>query len=158
MIAELKISVVQCGLPHLEELAKRFDEYRQFYGKESDIDSARIFLRKRLANDESIIYAGMVCENKINYLAGFVQLYPLFSSVQLKKFWLLNDLYVMGKFRKLGLGKALINKAKELMDETNSYGFYLETAKNNNIARSLYEKAGMTADEKNIFYLYERCR
>ena len=44
---------------------------------------------------------------------GFTQLYPSFSSLSLKSVWILNDLYVYEEYRKQGVGKMLLDAAKE---------------------------------------------
>lgn len=151
---EIIIKIFQAGLNELEESAKRFDEYRQFYGMETDIDESRKFLRERIEKDESVIFIAEVEENKIKYTAGFIQLYPIFSSVKLKRYWLLNDLYVMPQFRKLGVGEALLNQAKQFAAETKSAGFFLETHIENNVAQSLYEKSGLKKDEDHLYFYH----
>ncbi|XRD23801.1 hypothetical protein AABM34_15180 [Lysinibacillus fusiformis] len=42
------MEIVQASMNELEELTKLFDEYRQFYGIESDLSSAKAFLQLRL--------------------------------------------------------------------------------------------------------------
>ena len=51
---------------------------------------AENFLKERLENQDSEIFVAE--ENGI--LTGFTQLYPLFSSTRMKRYWLLNDLFV----------------------------------------------------------------
>ena len=45
--------------------------------------------------------------------AGFVLLYPGFDSVELGSVWTLHDLYVKPETRRQGIGRLLMNKAKE---------------------------------------------
>ena len=96
------------------ELSILFDEYRVFYHKESDVNSAENFLKERLQNKDSEIY---VAETD-GKLVGFVQLYPLFSSTRMKKYWLLNELYVNVNSRGKGFSKELIDEAKKWNCET----------------------------------------
>jgi N-acetylglutamate synthase-like GNAT family acetyltransferase len=103
-------------LEDLPQLSNLFDQYRNFYHKESDIDGAENFLKERLENQDSEIFVAE--ENGI--LTGFTQLYPLFSSTRMKRYWLLNDLFVNGNHRGKGHSKALIESAKELCRETKS--------------------------------------
>ena len=70
-----------------------------------------------------------MAENAEHQLVGFVQLYPLFSSTRMEKLWLLNDLFVDPDYRGKGISKGLINKAKELVEESDACGMFLETEK-----------------------------
>ena len=130
------------------ELSILFDEYRVFYHKESDVNSAENFLKERLQNKDSEIY---VAETD-GKLVGFVQLYPLFSSTRMKKYWLLNDLYVNVNSRGKGFSKELIDEAKKLCRETAASGILLETGKNNEIGNQLYPRSGFELYDSVNFY------
>lgn len=132
----------------LPQLTNLFDQYRVFYGKESDETSAIQFLTERLTQNDSVIF---VAEDAFT-LQGFTQLYPLYSSVRMKKLWLLNDLYVNEKFRGLGISVALINQAKTLCRTSGACGMYLETAKANAIGNKLYVKTGFVLNDAHNFY------
>jgi hypothetical protein len=84
----------------IEKLSVLFDKYRIFYKQQSDIDNARSFLKKANEKKESVIF---VAEER-KELIGFTQLFPIFSSVSMKRTWLLNDLYVNEKARGIGAG------------------------------------------------------
>lgn len=135
----------------LEQLSMLFDNYRMFYKKKSDIHSAKQFLTERMINKESIIY---IAEKGIKLL-GFTQLYPIFSSTNLKRAWLLNDLFVAKNQRGKGISNQLLNAAKKLAKETNAHGIMLETGKKNNIGNQLYPKAGFILNETANFYEWE---
>ena len=47
-------------------------------------------------------------------MVGFVNLYPVFSSVNLTRQWILNDLFVVPEARKLGVGRVLMERAHQL--------------------------------------------
>ena len=70
------------------------------------------------------------------------QLYPLFSSTRVSKYWVLNDLFVASEYRGKGYSKLLIGKAKELVKDSNACGMMLETEKSNKIGNNLYPKTG----------------
>jgi ribosomal protein S18 acetylase RimI-like enzyme len=131
----------------LDQLAKLFNAYRVFYGKESALTQATAFLRERIITRDSEIFVSGA--DNVN---GFVQLYPLFSSVRMKKLWLLNDLFVDPNHRGKGISLALIDEAKELCKRTNACGMYLETAKSNDIGNQLYPRAGFTLNDAHNFY------
>lgn len=98
----------------LDSLTELFDLYRLFYGQESNLEDAREFLKERLVNEESVVFIAFDENNPI----GFVQLYPSFSSVSMKRSWVLNDLYVKEDARKKGFAEMLIKKAIAFAEET----------------------------------------
>ena len=132
----------------VKPLAILFDQYRNFYGKNSDIESAEEFLDARIENNDSEIF---IAEEN-DTITGFVQLYPLFSSVRMKKYWLLNDLFVNEHFRGKGHSKKMIEEAKILCQKTDACGILLETDKTNTIGNQLYPSCGFRIYEHANFY------
>ncbi len=139
--------IIQCRESEMDAVAPLFDAYRQFYKQKSDIAGAKDFLQTRCARRESVVFAAMENGNAL----GFVQLYPLFSSVSMERLWLLNDLYVTASARKKGVGEALIKKAQELATISDAKGLSLETGQDNRIAQALYVKAGFVKDDNFIY-------
>jgi len=131
----------------IDALSILFDKYRIFYKQQSDIDSSRAFLKKRMKRKESVIF---VAEDR-NELIGFTQLFPIFSSVSMKRTWLLNDLYVNERSRGIGVAAKLLDAAKEFGAETNSKWLLLQTAADNFAAQKVYEKNGWIR-ETDFFY------
>ncbi|BDD00970.1 GNAT family N-acetyltransferase [Persicobacter psychrovividus] len=132
----------------LNKVAELFDSYRVFYRKESNLQGAKAFLKERIERNDAEIFVAEV-DHK---LVGFVQLYPLFSSTKMKKFWLLNDLFVHPNHRGKGISIGLIARAKKLVKETGACGMSLETDKSNLIGNSLYPKEGFELNESCNFY------
>ena len=135
----------------VEKLAVLFDAYRVFYEKESNLTEAKKFLFDRIVNKEAWIIVAM----EEGDLVGFVQLYPLFSSTRMKKLWLLNDLFVVENFRGKGISKQLIEKCKDVCDDTGACGLMLETAKTNKTGNSLYVKTGFILDADHNYYSWD---
>ena len=133
----------------IEKLSVLFDKYRIFYKQESDIDNARSFLKKRMKRRESVIF---VAEER-KELIGFTQLFPIFSSVSMKRTWLLNDLYVNEKARGIGTATKLLDAAKDFGTETSSKWLILQTAADNLTAQKVYEKNGWV---KETDFLYRK--
>ncbi|HEV8272821.1 MAG TPA: GNAT family N-acetyltransferase [Chitinophagaceae bacterium] len=131
----------------IEDLSILFDKYRLFYKQRSDVEKARSFLKKRMKRKESVIF---VAEER-DELIGFTQLFPIFSSVSMKRTWLLNDLYVNEKSRGIGAATKLLDAAKEFGAETNSKWLLLQTAAENFTAQKVYEKNGWVK-ETDLFY------
>ncbi len=136
----------------LDALALLFDAYRVFYQKPSALTKGRQFLADRLERNESIVFVAITDSGT---LAGFVQLYPLFSSTRMKRLWLLNDLFVHPDNRGQGHSIALIEAAKQLCYKTGACGLMLETAKTNQIGNSLYPRTGFELDEAHNYYSWD---
>lgn len=132
----------------LPQLVQLFDQYRVWYHKPSDISEAENFLKERMQNKESVIFVSE--EN--GTLTGFTQLYPIFSSTRMKRYWLLNDLFVNENYRGKGHSKQLIKEAKTLCRETKACGVLLETDKTNTIGNQLYPSCGFDAYTHANFY------
>lgn len=139
--------LIRASLDHLEQLVPLFDGYRQFYKQHSDPERGRQFLHERLDNDESVIFLALVDGQP----AGFTQLYPSFSSVSLRRLWILNDLFVAPWARGRGVGAALLTRARAWAEETWAKGLVLETAVDNP-AQHLYESLGWRRDEGALHY------
>lgn len=143
------MKVIQATLEDLEGVSNLFNGYRMFYGQISDVESAKEYIKERLENEESVIF---IAKDSQKYM-GFTQLYPTFSSISMKKAWILNDLFVDPEARKQGVGEMLIHKVKEYAMATGAKSIALETAPTNDAAQKLYEKNGYVRDTE--FYHYE---
>ncbi len=143
------IKIKKADLEDLGLVGNLFNKYRIFYGQDSNLESSKKFIEERMIHNESVIF--IIMKDSIIPL-GFVQLYPSFSSVYMKRIWILNDLYVEESARKKGIGKSLMNKAKEFAFETGAKGLTLSTAIDNTTAQKLYEQSGYKRNE--MFYHY----
>jgi ribosomal protein S18 acetylase RimI-like enzyme len=133
----------------LPQLAELMDAYRVFYGAETDVEKARVFVHERLIKQDSVIFVAVAGE----LLAGFSQLYPSFSSVSLRPLYILNDLFVVPERRGAGTGEALLRHAQEFCRVTGAKGLALETA-TDNPAQKLYEKLGWVRDTRVFHYFW----
>jgi GNAT superfamily N-acetyltransferase len=147
-MAKQLTKIVRAGLTHLELVVPLFDAYRQFYRQRADVEGACNFLRERLSENESVVFLAMDGEKAV----GFIQLYPAFDSVVMRRLWILNDLFVVPAARKRGVAKLLMERARQLAVETKAKGLILETAVDNLPAQKLYEQLGWKRDEE--FYRY----
>jgi len=146
--AAQNLEVVQATPADVGEVAPLFDAYRQFYGKAPDVEAARRFLFARLSKAEAVLFVARRAEQPV----GFVNLYPVFSSVNLTRQWILNDLYVVPEARQLGVGHALMGRAHQLAVATRANCLTLETASDNIPAQRLYESLGWKRDDE--YYRY----
>lgn len=132
----------------LPGLVPLFDGYRRFYGRDPDPRLAERFLRDRLQRGDSAIF---VAERE-GRLEGFVQLYPIFSSIGAGPAWVLNDLFVAETSRKGGVGRALLERARAFGEETGARWLSLSTQRSNLSAQRLYEALGWVRDEEYFHY------
>ena len=130
--------------------APLFDQYRVFYKAPSDPASAYAFLYDRWRLRESVLFIAY----ERGAAVGFVHLYPLFLSVSMRRFWLLNDLFVTPAARQSGVGRLLMRRAERHSRETGAAGLCLSTAVDNAKAQALYESEGY--EREGEFYVYNR--
>jgi len=137
---------------HLDAVAKLFDAYRGFYGQPSNLEQSRAFITERMAGNESAIF---LVEDESGEVLGFVQLYPTFSSIDAHRTWLLSDLFTTPAARGRGVGRLLMNTARDFAVETGAKGLMLETATDNFTAQGLYESLGWVRDTGYYTYLLD---
>lgn len=153
-ISENALAIVTATVDDLPLVVPLFDGYRQFYGQASDLEGARRFLAAHFAHGTSVIFLALRATAAGERSAcGFTQLYPSFSSVSLKPLWILNDLFVAPDARRLGVGRALLERAHAFASGTGARGLTLKTAVDNDTAQALYEAAGWQRDRH--FYTYD---
>jgi GNAT superfamily N-acetyltransferase len=151
---ENTLEIVRATPDDLSALVPLFDGYRQFYKQASDPEAGRRFLAAHFENGTSVIFLAFhTTAGSERRACGFTQLYPSFSSVSLKLLWILNDLFVVSAARGLGVGRALLERAREFAAGTGARGLTLKTAVDNYSAQALYESAGWKRDEQ--FYSYD---
>ena len=136
--------IVQATLEHLDLLTPLFVKYREFYNELPYPESSRKFLEKRLRRKESVIYLALADDE--DKLLGFCQLYPSFSSLSLKRVWILNDIYVAEDARRQLVADRLLQTAKKMAKDTNAIRLRVATSENNLAAQKTYESIGFRED------------
>lgn len=144
------MKIIRTSRRHLDQLAPLFDGYRLFYEQKSDLAAARNFLEERLKLGESVLFMAKMGGEP----AGFVQLYPTFSSVSMERSWILNDLFVASTFRKNGVGEGLLRRAQQFVADQKHKGLLLETAADNFAGQRLYEKLGWQKESDDYFFYF----
>jgi ribosomal protein S18 acetylase RimI-like enzyme len=141
----MRFEVRPASIQDLDTLVPLFDGYRQFYRQAADPARARTFLAERFARHESEI---LLAHTERGTSIGFVQLYPLFSSVRTARIYLLNDLFVASTARRLGVASALLTASAEHARALGATGLWLQTAQDNTPAQALYESLGWRRDHE----------
>lgn len=137
----MKVSIAD--IFDLNTAAGLFNQYRVFYGKPSDPEGARRFLSERLIHQQSVV---LLARDDAGAAVGFVQLYPTYSSVSMRKKFILNDLFVEPAARKSGVGVALLEEAKRVAEQYGALALTLSTAVDNHVAQQLYKSNGWELD------------
>ena len=140
--------IFQATTDHIDDVTSLFNRYRIFYRQESDYNTAKEFIKERLERKDSVI----LLATKDNKPVGYTQLFPSFSSVSMKRVWILNDLFVIPEMRNKGIAKALINAAKDYAIITKAVRIILATEVTNIVAQKLYETMGYRKFDE--FYHY----
>ncbi|MED6344107.1 MAG: GNAT family N-acetyltransferase [Pseudomonadota bacterium] len=144
--------IVKAENKHLDELGRLFNLYRIFYEEDDDLEKASEYISARFIDGDSTIF---VAEKDDLKLAGFVQLYPSFCSVSAVPILILYDLFVDHSKRSNGIGRSLMNAARDFARENGYKRLELSTAKDNYIGQSLYESLGYEVDQEFLHYSLE---
>lgn len=147
--SEPEFSLYQATLDDVDDLAILFDQYRQFYQEDADLTLAKGYLRARLGDGSSVVF---IARSPSGKALGFTQLYATFCSVEAAPILVLYDLFVDPEYRRIGVGKTLMNRAQAHAIDSGSARIDLETAIDNNNAQQLYEALGYVRDTE--FYKY----
>lgn len=142
------ITIRRAELRDLDALVPLFDAYRMFYEQTSDLGAAAVFLRERFERGESVLFIALDSHRAI----GFTQLYPAFSSVRLRRVFLLNDLFVDERTRGKRVGERLLAAAAEHARAEGYVRLVLTTAVTNTKAQALYERTGWVRDTHDFTY------
>jgi ribosomal protein S18 acetylase RimI-like enzyme len=121
------------------------DFYKQPAPKETDLKE---LINHLLENPSSGLQ--FVAEHQ-GELLGFATLYFTFSTLKVKRQAVLNDLFVIPNVRGKKIGEKLFQACLEYIRENEFASMTWETAKDNKIAQSLYNKMGGKLSEW-LFY------
>jgi GNAT superfamily N-acetyltransferase len=147
------LQIRRASIDDVSSVAQLFDSYRQFYAQAADYSLAEAFIRDRLTNGDSVVF--LASDSQARDGLGFVQLYPSFSSVAVRRIWILNDLFVAPAARQRGVGRALLAAARDHCLATRAKRLVLSTLHTNHEARALYESCGYELDEAFLVYKLE---
>lgn len=142
------ITVSDATPDDLETVARLFDAYRMFYRQPTDLAAARAFISERFRRRDAVIFIAYRGAEP----AGFTQLYPSLSSVSIAPIWILNDLFVTATARGRGVGRQLMDRAREFARKSGAVRIELTTERSNTTAQALYRAAGYARDD--VFYKF----
>jgi ribosomal protein S18 acetylase RimI-like enzyme len=144
-----KLLVQSVSEKYIDQSVNVVEEYRKFCGFNVSTKGTKDFFKNIHKENKA---ATLIAISEEDEVMGFVNLYPSYSTLSLRKIWILNDLGVSSKFRRLGVAQALIKKSIEFAKETDAIRIELKTAKNNLNAQMLYSEIGFQTDKDNVYY------
>ena len=144
------VTVRQAILSDLNDLARLFNQYREFQGEKSDLAAAQEFLQARFDHGESVVFLAQ----DGNSPTGFAQLYPSYSSVSLKRVFVLNDLFVHESGRRKGVASKLLAAIEAYAWSLGAVRVTLNVSRDNKPGQALYEEHGWRRDAQ--FFTYHR--
>ena len=148
----MNFKVIKATSKHIKDVGCLFNLYRQFYKYKSNLKASTNYIKQRILKKESTIF---ICYSNKLEGAGFVQLYETFDSLNINKKLILYDLYVDKKYRKIGIGRNLMLKAKDYAVKKRINIVELSTGINNKKAQSLYESLDYERDREYYNYYLE---
>ncbi|MEM1424634.1 MAG: GNAT family N-acetyltransferase, partial [Planctomycetota bacterium] len=83
---------------------------------------------------------------------GFVNLYPKYASTTLRRYWILNDLFVDEDHRRTGVAHALMQRAEDHARATGARVITLKTHVTNAPAQALYASRNWKAGDEFLTY------
>jgi len=138
----MTVEIVSATSDDLDELVPLFSAYRTFFNPVADAESSRQFLASRLRDGDGVIFLARVDAQA----AGFIQLYPLWSSWYCRRIWFLSDLYVTEEHRNAGIGKRLVERVKRFADETHAGSVMVELPHSEPHLTGFYDRLGFHRD------------
>lgn len=132
----------------VDDLAKLFDAYRQFYHCSADLRAAQDYVKERIAQGLTRFF---VSRDSME-MNGFIHLLPSFDTLAMKQSWILEDAYVAPSFRCSGVGTALIQYAENIARTSGASRLTLSTAHTNLQAQRVYERQGWVLDTEFCYY------
>jgi len=148
----MSIKFIKATSKHIKDVGYLFNLYRQFYKYKSNLKASTNYIKQRILKKESTIF---ICYSNKLEGAGFVQLYETFDSLNINKKLILYDLYVDKKYRRMGIGRNLMLKAKDYAVKKRIDIVELSTGINNKKAQSLYESLDYERDREYYNYYLE---
>lgn len=139
---DMTIEIVSAAPGDIDKLVPLFNAYRKFFNPNAALEKSRPFLAARLRDGDGVIFLARTGSEA----AGFIQLYPLWSSWYCRRIWFLSDLYVTEEHRGAGVGKMLVERVKQFADETGAGSVMVELPNSEPHLTGFYDRLGFHRD------------
>lgn len=144
-------TIKQAVIQDIPRIVPVFDSYREYFKQKRNPVSTEQFLFDRFEHRESIMFIAEADGDVV----GIAHLYPSFSSLSLQRVWILNDFFIIERFRGQGIGKQLIFAVKEYARLTKAKGIELSVEHTNTNAWAFWESGGFKLDEEFRYYFFK---
>jgi GNAT superfamily N-acetyltransferase len=138
----MTVDIISAGRENIDELVPLFNAYRAFFNPEAQAAASRPFLESRFRDGDVVVFLARVDDEP----AGFIQLYPLWSSWYCRRIWFLSDLYVAERHRNAGIGKMLVESVKQFAYETGAGSVMVELPHSEPHLTAFYDRLGFRRD------------
>lgn len=145
------IIIKQAAIQDIPRIVPVFESYREYFNQKRDPIATDSFLFDRFEHRESVMLIAEVDDDVV----GIAHLYPSFSSLSLQRIWILNDFFIIERFRSQGIGKQLIAEVKEYARLTKIKGIELSVEHTNTNAWAFWENRGFKLDEEFRYYFFK---
>ena len=142
------MKIQRADLSDLDRLADIFGTYRDFYRQPEAPEAVAAFLKERLQKQDSVI----IYASDDEQILGFVQLYKIYTSVGLTPVWLLHDIFVPRGDNKRAIGRALVQAAQQVSEESGAARLETSITRDNQAAQTLYQGLGFSRDELSVLF------
>jgi len=121
-----------------DEVCELFDAYRAHYGEPASLADTRRWLAEHVRSGRFRLAAALIDGRP----AGFVTSVTIPASLTLRTAWLIRDLFVEPRHRRVGLGRLLLRDVVEAAQADHAFRVSLQTEAANSKALALYESFG----------------
>jgi GNAT superfamily N-acetyltransferase len=127
----------------IEQLAAIFDVYRAHYGEVADAERTVTWLEANIGSGRLEAFVA----DDVGALIGFAITTSVPASLRLGHFWQIRDLFVVPSHRRLGVGRALLDRVRAAAIGAGALRLVVQTEADNTPALRLYAESGYTAVE-----------
>jgi GNAT superfamily N-acetyltransferase len=145
----MQITVV--GPADLPELLPLLRAYCDFYQVAPE-DQALLALSQALLADPQREGLQLLARDDAGRAVGFATLYWTWQTLAAARVGVMNDLYVAGEARGIGMADGLIAACLERCREHGATQLIWQTARDNHRAQAVYERVGATRDDRWLDY------
>jgi ribosomal protein S18 acetylase RimI-like enzyme len=142
------LRIVRAELKDVETLTPLFEQWRQFYKHAANTGEAAAFLSERISHRDCAIF---IARSEDGEALGYILIYPTFSSLKMSRVIVLNDMFVVEHARRRGVGRALLESARNYAQSTGATRIDVSLRPENEAARALY--ASLEYEPDGFIYL-----
>jgi GNAT superfamily N-acetyltransferase len=135
---------------HIQNLTKIYDQYRIFYGHNTDLKNTQSHIENLLNFPDYSVFLAPKDDNFIGFAVGYYE----FSGIALKLTCILKNIFVDVDARGKGVaGKLLFNCQADALSR-GANRLRTRTARSNHSAQGVFERFGFFQD--NVFVTYDK--